>query len=436
MARAAHPEPARSGRTLWVTVGQSTIPIVLAVLALEPDEVVPICTQETRSTLDEIRAGVDEALRRRSRARRPRWRRAVVVPADDPAGIRSALEQADLPPGDLAYAGGTAAMVAVTHDVWSKTRPGPVGEPRAWYLADRAGELRAGDGTVVRLADSPYLRSSLTDVLTIRGRADVNIETRYRVDLAPGTTLDRLDPDWPFTEASERPGALEVLAALGWHLLTNEQARPETVEELQRRWNDSVPGLPLARPATPRGLGHLSGIVLEHLTFAIVARLLAATPRRHLPVWLSIGVTIANDPTANDAELDVVVVSGPRVTVVSCGISPNRGVLTSRFFEAKGRAGSLVGSEARSLTLALRSGRALAADPAAAERQMDIHRKALDLDAQPDRDRHRLAAPLELFTGASHRDLFADLRDPRTRLTNGRSRQRELASFIARSCFP
>jgi hypothetical protein len=414
-------------KVLWVTVGQSAAPLILAILTLEPEEVVPICAEQTRPVLDHLK---DSMRGIAISPPRVKWRPAIQVPPDDPHEIMTTLTQARPPMGDLFYVGGTAAMVAAVNAHWIAGR-GTSTSFRSWYLADRAGELRADTGDVVSLLRSPLLASELESIVRLTARSSdgpPTVRARHTTKLGPGDALEGMAPDWPLAPGDDAQETMELLAAMGSAVLGVGSVGHGRTGQLAREWNGLGTGVDIHDD-----FRQFAGDVLEVLVYMVTARLLGQT-RRQLSTELRLGASIGNS-----VELDVTIVSGPRLTLISCGQDANRANLTSKHFEAKERTRSLGGGEARSLTVALRTGGARRrSDPAGATEQMDDHRRDAKVGEAADRDRHRLIAPLEMFTSADAKDLLEDLLDPSTRLLGDGARpaQREIAAFLIGSLFP
>ena len=74
-------------KRLWVTFGNSPQPAVLAVLALKPDEIVPIVTERSKGVPDIAK----KFLKSINEAPSVNWLPNVEVTVDDPRAIRAAL---------------------------------------------------------------------------------------------------------------------------------------------------------------------------------------------------------------------------------------------------------------------------------------------------------------------------------------------------------
>lgn len=406
-------------RRLWVTLGTTSVPVALAVLALQPDVVVPIISPQSR----EVLASLKDVLRNVADERAVVWEPPVIVPPDDPAEIARVLQRGSHLPGHLAFSGGTAAMSAVVYHHW-KQHCDRVAGSRAWYLADRAGELRSDD-VVLDLSSTPAMGSSLPGLLRLRG-LDRRVRSRYEIDLAPEDTLQATDVSWPFSDDSNQ-GLVSLIADLLRALLDGGLDR---ATGSITQWDELAPHL-----AFPRSPGLRAGWILELAAFALAARFLLQMPNRLLPIEVRVGTEVGPSGGNPDLEIDVGITSGPRLTVISCGIDERRSALSTKYFEARDRAKQLGGSESRSLTLVSRSGPQRPHDRAGAIRQMAAHRKAIDWGVNPERDRHYLATPLEAFADLDATSIRDVLLDPQAELSAGDEHQQALARFLRSSIY-
>ena len=129
-------------KRLWVTFGNSPQPAVLAVLALKPDEIVPIVTEQSTEVADIAKAWLKSL-----KAPSVKWLSNVEVTVDDPSSILSALQTGqNRGPAHLVYNGGTTAMSATATATEALLRSEGHESCRLWNVADRSGEVRSSDG--------------------------------------------------------------------------------------------------------------------------------------------------------------------------------------------------------------------------------------------------------------------------------------------------
>ena len=132
--------PVETPKRLWVTFGNSPQPAVLAVLALKPDEIVPIVTEQSTEVADIAKAWLKSL-----KAPSVKWLSNVEVTVDDPSSILSALQtDQNRGPAHLVYNGGTTAMSATATEALLRSEGHE--SCRLWNVADRSGEVRSSDG--------------------------------------------------------------------------------------------------------------------------------------------------------------------------------------------------------------------------------------------------------------------------------------------------
>ena len=158
--------PDETPKRLWVTFGNSPQPAVLAVLALEPDEIVPIVTERSKGVPDIAKEflksikiyvplpaavdGVPDIAKEFLKAPSVKWLSNVEVTVDDPSSILSALQtDQNRGPAHLVYNGGTTAMSATATEALLRSEGHE--SCRLWNVADRSGEVRSSDGHSVRI---------------------------------------------------------------------------------------------------------------------------------------------------------------------------------------------------------------------------------------------------------------------------------------------
>ena len=183
------------------------------------------------------------------------------------------------------------------------------------------------------------------------------------------------------------------------------------------------------KSAKAREAQEICGKAIEWGVFLLIARGLRAAydKRRQLVVdaHVYLGANIQRGAELA-IELDVVVVHGPRLTVISCGSSPQRLPLTLKYSEAIQRAEVVGGGEARSITVVQRTQKSRAENQAKVTRSANSLRKAAITDAHPQADRHHIVYLAELFgVDPASRTLVVDVmkafKDPLNTLDSSKS---------------
>ena len=492
--------PVDTPKRLWVTFGNSPQPAVLAVLALKPDEIVPIVTEQSTEVADIAKAWLKSL-----KAPSVKWLSNVEVTVDDPSSILSALQtDQNRGPAHLVYNGGTTAMSATATATEALLRSEGHESCRLWNVADRSGEVRSSDGHSVPIprADADLkthleLTARTGEAMTLKNfRQEVTIRKNGAAEersgpnaswsklsdpiVKNGAAEERSDP-FPFKDAKDvravaepvkkksaaKKGSKDVRAVA--EAVAAVQAKDEMTKTLgEDVWDVAAAVAAVLRGKNPgddfkkflqrhddepratkelreapeeqkktsaenklkaREAQEICGKAIEWGVFVLIARGLRAAydKRRQLVVdaHVYLGANIQRGAELA-IELDVVVVHGPRLTVISCGSSPRRGELTLKYSEAIQRAEVVGGGEARSITVVQRTGESRAESWGAVVAQANKHRKVAYTDAHPQADRHRLVCLAELFgVDPASRTLVVDVmkafKDPLNTLDSSKS---------------
>ena len=419
-------------RRLWVTIGNSAQPVVLAVAALLPDVVIPIVTsgsvgqiERAKDMLDYIEPGL-----RGNGSPLARWDDPVVITPDDltenwkvlDAAVRRQGSESGPRLDHLLINGGTVAMSAAAQKAISS-----LGHPRIWNLADRKGVLNSLDGVVVPI---PPIGVPLEAHLVATG-SDFTIKKCRRQRQVHGGELDRSDgsrdPGFPF----EGEFALSELGSMLSSIVSGTDVRKWSKKA--KEWLGA------------RGVGsdlpddQLVGEILEWAVYAFICRGLSARLKGSaIDAWAYLGTSFTR-VNQMGIEADIIVVHGPRLTLLSVGCDNTRIKLSLKATEARDRVQHLGGGEARSLTIVMRTGKERAKTRKVAAKQARAHREEVGFGVGQGIDRHQLLYVQELFgidPEKARPTATAALEDPLTvNRFDGESEKDMKSRQAARDCF-
>jgi hypothetical protein len=347
----------KANGVLLITVGMSSLPIVLTVLALEPSVVQMICTEGSLTVAEGVR-NYFETLHSTLAIEFPN---ALSVKADDPADIRDQLDGLELEHCDVAYAGGTTALSANALRWWDAKVGGERSDgPASWYLAERSRELISGVPDrrldISQIRGVPRELGQLLDIFGIDYReiqsalsVKVNEETWKGSEVFPFST-----PSDDAEKPEDAKELLQTLARIAHGLFTSGKVNGQD----RKNWNRISANANLQLPGDN---ARQVGFALELLVFTLVSRYygqLISSKRVDplFPINVSLGTKVSRPDGKPFVEVDVLVQYGPRVLLVSCGVDSGAGPLTLKYQEAKDRAKQLGGGEGRSITIGHRSG--------------------------------------------------------------------------------
>lgn len=310
---------------LAVLVGSNPLPNYLAAVVLRPREIVLLHSPETTKPRDRLRQALE------SRYSALKVTSVAIADATDAREIAEAVR--GLKVDHLHYSGGTKPMAAHARRVCQ------IEEGQASYLDERKGLLRFDDGCEIRLEDCD-LGLTLDVVLKLHG-----IKRRS----SPPST-------------SEGPTGGDV-DAVRMAILANPERAKSLYHQLRpqgRRKNLTQakeqpcrPGIPLSISIIPEGDWNkaryevwddfLAGGWLERWT---AGRIRFSLGESSLQVEVNVRCE-RNEPTKNDFEIDVALVRGHRLYVVSCTTAPEKALCKSKLFEVAMRSRQMGGDLAR-----------------------------------------------------------------------------------------
>jgi hypothetical protein len=325
----------RRSEKLALLVGSNPLPNYLAATVLRPEEVVLLYSPETREPRDRLeRAFKDKGITISD----------VCIPdATDVRKIRDAC--ASLQVGHLHYSGGTKPMAAHARATFG------LGEAQASYLDERKGLLRFDDGYDIELAKRD-LRLTLDLVLALHGAKRVGTPSTGN----GGPTES--DVDKVCARVFEEP----TLSRSLFNHFCPEGRRQSFKQAKQNPWKSSDHDLTLTATTIPDSDWpkaryeawdeFLTGGWLERWTAGVIRSCLGASTA------VQVGVHCQRDkPVATEFEIDVVLIRGHRLYVVSCTTEhEKKAICKSKLFEVAMRARQMGGDLARSALVCLLDG--------------------------------------------------------------------------------
>lgn len=325
----------RRANRLALLVGSNPLPNYLAAVVLEPREVFLLYTPETREPGERLEAAFEQ--------RQIRVSKVVVDDATDARKIRDTC--ASLQVDHLHYSGGTKPMAAHARKAF------PLEEGQASYLDERKGLLRFDDGYDLELAKRD-LGLTLDRVLKLHG-----IERVAPSEPVPGRPNDN-DVTALAARVFREP---EIAVKLFEHFRPQRKRRSFT-DATRAPWTPSDLGLSLSVTRVPddRWTANLYEIWDEFLCGAWLERWTASLIRSSLgaaaPV-IEVGVRCQRArPSPAEFEIDVALVRGHRLYVISCTTDRTKALCKSKLFEVAMRARQMGGDLARSALVCLLDG--------------------------------------------------------------------------------
>jgi hypothetical protein len=325
----------RTPSKVALLVGSNPLPNYLAVTVLEPTEVVLLYSPETREPCDHLRDAFT--------AKAIRVSEVCIDDATDARKVRDAC--ASLQVDHLHYSGGTKPMAAHARKTCQ------LGEAQASYLDERKGLLRFDDGYDVALA-ARDLGLTLDLVLALHGcertGATSTVEggpTESDVASMGGQVLnepalaqrlfDGFRPDGKRRSLTQAKGASWKPADHGITLTVANVPDSDWPRARYEAWDE-----------------FLTGGWLEHWTASRIRSCLeASTP----PVEIGVHCE-RKKPVATEFEIDVALIRGHRLYVVSCTTHVRKALCKSKLFEVAMRARQMGGDLARSALVCLLDG--------------------------------------------------------------------------------
>lgn len=322
---------------LLLLVGSNPLPNYLAALVLDPRVIHLFYSPETESVKDSLSKGL------KKRQEKLILEEVCIREATNAAQVRAAF--ASLPQGaHLHYTGGTKIMAAHARMAF-KDAGGR--DDQASYLDERKGVLRFDTGYEIdltkRAVDMP-----IDDILQLHG-----IERLSKRDNAGQSPTDA-DAGIIAAKVLIEPDRAEELRGLNredGRLLSISKAKAKPVELSGLVEGLSVLHLPEAdwnRDTYENWCKFLGGVWLEQWCGGLVKNIAAGSE-------IALGVD-CRMPGGRQFEIDVAVVRGHRLYVISCTTDATMKLCKSKLFEVAMRARQLGGDLARSALVCLLHG--------------------------------------------------------------------------------
>ena len=320
---------------LALLVGSNPLPNYLAAIVLQPGEVILLYSPETREPCERLEAAFEE--------RQIAVSNVAIDDATDARKIHDAC--ASLQVDHLHYSGGTKPMAAHARKACK------VGEAQASYLDERRGLLRFDDGYDLGL-EQRDLGLTLERVLKLHG-------------------IERVGPSTPVSGA---PTAGDV-ATLAQRILCESEVASKLFEffrpEGKRRsftqaksapWMPNDYNLSLSVTRVPDDEWtkaryeewdeFLTGGWLERWTASLIRASLGEAASD-----IEVGVQCKRArPSLTEFEIDVALIRGHRLHVISCTTDQTKALCKSKLFEVSMRARQMGGDLARSALVCLLDG--------------------------------------------------------------------------------
>lgn len=321
---------------LALLVGSNPLPNYLAAVILAPREVVLVYSPETTYPRDRLRAALEQ--------RGVTVKDVCIGDATDARTIRDVCGHLDV--DHLHYSGGTKPMAAHARKACK------LDESRASYLDERKGLLRFDDGYDIRL-DQQELDLTLDLLLKLHGIERVVTAKSDRADAPTDTDLSSV--------------ALSALRDPDLADRLREKLRPadkprRITEAKKSPWTPDQDGLSLSASVVPgedwtnaqyeTWDKFLTGGWLEHWTAGLIRTCLEGSTAA---VEVDVRCKRAR-PSPAEFQIDVAVIRGHRLHVVSCTTDRKKALCKSKLFEVAMRARQMGGDLARSALVSLLDG--------------------------------------------------------------------------------
>lgn len=325
----------RHADKLALLVGSSPLPNYLAATVLKPREVVLLYSPETKEPRDYLLAALQEL--------QITVKDVHIADATDARKIRDACQNLDI--DHLHYSGGTKSMAV--HARLSRH----LSESQASYLDERKGFLRFDDGYDISL-DQCDLGLTLDRILQLHGIG--------RLPTANGVADGPTDED--LTKV-----AIGMLCRPELAKFIREQLRPDDKPRSISKAREApcIPrehGLELTVSAVPGQDwtnarykvwdDFLTGGWLEAWTARLIRNCLSGSPA---DIAVNVRCKRAGPPLA-EFEIDVALIRGHRLYVISCTTGRDKALCKSKLFEVAMRASQMGGDLARSALVCLLNG--------------------------------------------------------------------------------
>jgi hypothetical protein len=325
----------RRAERLALLVGSNPLPNYLAAVVLEPREVFLLHSPETREPCERLEAALQE--------RQIAVYNVAVEDATDARKIHDAC--ASLQVDHLHYSGGTKPMAAHARKACS------VDEARASYLDERRGLLRFDDGYDLNL-EQRDLGLTLDRVLKLHGIERV----------APSAPVPGAPTDGDVTALAERIFREPGVASKLFDLFRPEDRRRSFTQAKSAPWTPGDHNLSLSAPRVPDAEWNkaryeawdklLTGGWLEPWTASLIRASLGEAAS-----VIEVGVMCKRvQPSPADFEIDVALIRGHRLHVISCTTDQKKPLCKPKLFEVSMRARQMGGDLARSALVCLLDG--------------------------------------------------------------------------------
>ncbi|WP_035255342.1 Card1-like endonuclease domain-containing protein [Desulfatiglans anilini] len=322
---------------LLLLVGSNPLPNYLAALVLDPRVIHLFYSPETESVKDSLSKGL------KKRQEKLILEEVCIREATNAAQVRAAF--ASLPQGaHLHYTGGTKIMAAHARMAF-KDAGGR--DDQASYLDERKGVLRFDTGYEIDLSKRA-VDMSIDDILQLHG-----IERLSKRDNAGQSPTDA-DAGIIAAKVLNRPDLAEKLHGLHReerNLVSISKAKEQPVDLSGLLEGLSVLHFPEAdwnKDTFKKWCDFLGGVWLERWCRGLVKNVAADSE-------IALGVD-CRMPGGRQFEIDVAVVRGHRLYVISCTTDATMKLCKSKLFEVAMRARQLGGDLARSALVCLLHG--------------------------------------------------------------------------------
>lgn len=327
----------RRARKLALLVGSNPLPNYIAAVVLEPREIVLLFSPETQGPRDHLRAALAAKDSTISVSE------MCIHDATDARKIRDACQSLQV--DHLHYSGGTKPMAAHAHKACQ------LAEGQTSYLDERKGLLRFDDGYDLVLADRD-LGLTLDLVLALHGAERIGAPTTVN-----GSPTES-DTDTVCARVLTEPG---LSRSLFDHFRPDGRRRNVT-QAKGAPWNPSDHGLTMTATTIPDSDWTraryeawddlLTGGWLERWTASVIRSCLGASAAVEIGIHCK-----RNKPVATEFEIDVALIRGHRLHVVSCTTEhETKALCKSKLFEVAMRARQMGGDLARSALVCLLDG--------------------------------------------------------------------------------
>lgn len=326
---------ARRVETLALLVGSNPLPNYLAAMMLEPREVTLLYSPQTTEPRDLLRAALEQ--------KNITLKDVCVDDATDARKIRDACQ--GLVVDHLHYSGGTKSMAAHARQACN------LSDSQASYLDERKGLLRFDDGYDVRL-DQCELGLTLDLLLKLHG-----IDRVAATEKGAGLPTDD-DALVVATGILQNPSLVDVIR----QQLRPEERKRSFTQTKSAPWRPQDDGLTLSASVVPgedwtsarynSWMRFLTGGWLEAWTARLVRACLDGPAQA---IEVSVDCNRAR-PSPTQFEIDVALIRGHRLHVVSCTTHQKKPLCKSKLFEVTMRARQMGGDLARSALVSLLDG--------------------------------------------------------------------------------